>query len=127
MARQTRTSTAQTRRATMPPAGRVDPEARWQMIQEAAYYHYVQRGYAPGDDVNDWLAAEAEIDAALAAERTAEAASPPETAFREYGVQEGGKHGSREDEALKRMVRQHPQRDISRVESMEVREAPPRE
>jgi hypothetical protein len=38
------------------------PEDRARMIEEAAYYRFLQRGLIDGNDVNDWLAAEAEID-----------------------------------------------------------------
>jgi Protein of unknown function (DUF2934) len=42
----------------------LDPEAwdRDRMISEAAYERYMQRGYCDGYDVDDWLAAEAEVD-----------------------------------------------------------------
>lgn len=35
------------------------------MIARAAYYRAERRGFAPGEEVGDWLAAEAEIDRAL--------------------------------------------------------------
>lgn len=38
------------------------PEQRNHMIAEAAYYYAEKRGFSGGDPVNDWLAAEAEID-----------------------------------------------------------------
>lgn len=31
------------------------------MVAEAAYYRAQRRGFAPGRDLDDWLAAEAEI------------------------------------------------------------------
>jgi hypothetical protein len=34
---------------------------REQMIAEAAYYRAEQRGFAPGRELDDWIAAEAEI------------------------------------------------------------------
>ncbi len=40
----------------------VDPDLRHRMISEAAYQLYVARGYADGNDVDDWLAAEAQVD-----------------------------------------------------------------
>lgn len=40
----------------------VDTEQRWQMIAEAAYFMAEQRGFSGGDPVEDWLAAESEID-----------------------------------------------------------------
>lgn len=41
--------------------------ARRAMIREAAYYLAQKRGFAPGRDIEDWLRAERQIDAALAA------------------------------------------------------------
>lgn len=38
---------------------------RWQRIAEAAYIRAERRGFR-GDPIEDWLAAEAEVDAALA-------------------------------------------------------------
>ena len=35
------------------------------MIAEAAYLRAVQRGFAPGGDVDDWLAAEQEVSTGL--------------------------------------------------------------
>lgn len=40
----------------------VDPATRQSMIAEAAYYCAEKRGFAPGHDVDDWLAAEVEIE-----------------------------------------------------------------
>ncbi len=39
---------------------------RNEMIAVAAYYRAEHRGFANGDSMEDWLAAEAEIDASLA-------------------------------------------------------------
>lgn len=44
----------------------MEPEARDAMIAEAAYFRSAHRGFEPGHEVDDWLAAESEIDAALA-------------------------------------------------------------
>jgi hypothetical protein len=46
--------------------GVVEPQEREAMIGEAAYFRSAHRGFEPGHEVDDWLAAEAEIDAALA-------------------------------------------------------------
>jgi hypothetical protein len=35
------------------------------MIAKAAYYRAERRGFAPGHEAEDWLAAESEVDAAL--------------------------------------------------------------
>jgi hypothetical protein len=46
-------------------ADEIDPELRHRMISEAAYHHYIERGYEDGYDLDDWLQAEAEIDRML--------------------------------------------------------------
>jgi hypothetical protein len=43
----------------------VDPQQRNALIARAAYFRAMNRGFAPGDDLADWLAAEAEVDAEL--------------------------------------------------------------
>jgi hypothetical protein len=40
-------------------------EARRTMISENAYLRAERRGFAPGHETEDWLAAEAEVDALL--------------------------------------------------------------
>jgi hypothetical protein len=47
-------------RAEASPNG-VLPEKRHEMIAKAAYYRAERRGFAPGAELEDWLAAEAEI------------------------------------------------------------------
>jgi hypothetical protein len=42
-------------------------EDRYRMIAEAAYYRAESRGFAGGSDLEDWLAAEMEIDQILGA------------------------------------------------------------
>ena len=62
-------------------------EQREAMIRDAAYYHYAKRGYAPGHDFDDWLAAEAEIE-----RRMAESAEfPPDTDMQQSSVHGAGK------------------------------------
>lgn len=51
----------------------ISPDLRQQMIAEAAYLRAERRGFGPGDPLDDWLAAEREVDMLLA-ER------PPHTA-----------------------------------------------
>ena len=46
---------------------RVSEEARRSMIAEAAYLRAERRGFMPGYETEDWLAAEAEVDALLRA------------------------------------------------------------
>ena len=43
----------------------VDPEKRAALIAEAAYFRAEKRGFAPGHEDEDWLAAEQEVDEAL--------------------------------------------------------------
>lgn len=47
------------------------PSEREQMIAVAAYYRAEQRGFSPGQEMEDWLEAEREIES-LAAGATAE-------------------------------------------------------
>ena len=51
-----------------PPRVDISPEARRAMIAEAAYLRAEQRGFVPGCETDDWLLAEAEVDALLEAE-----------------------------------------------------------
>src|SRR5690348_6684830 len=44
----------------------VTAEQRQRMIAEAAYFLAQRRGFADGDPLQDWLAAEAQIDRAIA-------------------------------------------------------------
>jgi len=43
----------------------VDPQQRAALIARAAYFRAMNRGFAPGHEVEDWVAAEAEVDAEL--------------------------------------------------------------
>lgn len=64
------------------PAGAgpvVSPEERQRMIAEAAYFRALQRGFSGGDSVEDWLAAEREIDARLL--RSPRRTQPPAAAL----------------------------------------------
>jgi hypothetical protein len=47
---------------------KVTAEARRALIAESAYLRAERRGFAPGHEAEDWLAAEAEIDALLRVE-----------------------------------------------------------
>ncbi len=122
MAKMTTKAISRTDRANSVNAWTISPEARQHMIGEAAYYRYVQRGFAPGHDLDDWLAAEADFEENSLRQRPPE----PDT-IEEFGMQHGGTLGPAEDEALKRVIRGHPRRDIPRIESMEPEDAPPKE
>ncbi len=74
MAVGTSTSTRSTRKtATAKPerkartsiASLIDPERRRALIAEAAYFRAERRGFAPGHEAEDWLAAELEVDTGL--------------------------------------------------------------
>ncbi len=43
----------------------VDPELRRQLIAAEAYFRAETRGFAAGQELSDWLAAEAEVDSRL--------------------------------------------------------------
>jgi hypothetical protein len=49
------------------PRVAVTREARRALIAESAYLRAERRGFAPGHEAEDWLAAEAEVDALLKA------------------------------------------------------------
>lgn len=44
---------------------RITHEQRWRMISEAAYHRAEKRHFTGGGEVDDWLVAEAEIDAQI--------------------------------------------------------------
>ena len=47
------------------PAPFTGPEQRAALIAEAAYFRAEKRGFGAGHETEDWLAAEAEVDARL--------------------------------------------------------------
>jgi predicted flap endonuclease-1-like 5' DNA nuclease len=49
------------------PSPAIDPAARWRLIAEAAWQRFVARGHVHGHHEEDWLDAEREVDARLAA------------------------------------------------------------
>jgi hypothetical protein len=53
-------------RFSLPPK-RVSEEERSSMIARAAYFRAEKRNFAPGQELEDWAAAEAEVDRELAA------------------------------------------------------------
>ena len=63
-----RTARAQPTPAASPRA-QLTPEARHALIAEAAYLRSERRGFEPGHETEDWLAAEAEVDALLRVEQ----------------------------------------------------------
>lgn len=59
-----RTSKSSTKQAQTAPDV-ISSQQRQQMINEAAYYLAQRRGFISGNPVDDWLAAEAEVDQQL--------------------------------------------------------------
>jgi len=51
--------------AVSPAPTFVDPEQRAGLIARGAYFRAQRRGFEPGGELADWLAAEAEVDAEL--------------------------------------------------------------
>jgi hypothetical protein len=60
-------ATAKESAAKPPGAQGIDPEERYRMIAEAAYRIAEQRGFQGDMALDDWLQAEAEVDARIAA------------------------------------------------------------
>lgn len=48
-------------------AAAITPQARHELISVAAYLRAQARGFAPGNEAEDWLVAETEVDALLRA------------------------------------------------------------
>jgi hypothetical protein len=96
--------------------GSLSLEMRESMIRDAAYFRFVQRGFIHGHDVDDWLAAEVEIDVGIP--------EPGQAVSGEFAMQQSSAHGAVMDDELKRIVRQHPQKGIPQIESVEPSEAP---
>jgi hypothetical protein len=109
-------------RASVVLQGAISPGQRENMIREAAYFRYVQHGSVPGHDLDDWLAAEVEVSRGTVGRQTPEPAGATE-----FGVQGSGAHGAWEDDAVKRIIRQHPEKGIPQVEGMEPEETPRKE
>ncbi|MGN6451489.1 MAG: DUF2934 domain-containing protein [Steroidobacteraceae bacterium] len=56
--------------ATTPAPAQLSPDLRHALIAENAYLRAERRGFAPGHETEDWLEAEAEVDALLKAEQS---------------------------------------------------------
>ncbi len=64
-----RATVATRKRSAKPqtPGAKMVPEQRQQRIAQAAYFIAERRGFAPGNEIEDWLQAEAEIEALMKA------------------------------------------------------------
>jgi len=60
-----KTATAAKKPAAAKAKKNVTPEQRYMMICEAAYFKAQRRGFAPENEIQDWLDAEAEINSLL--------------------------------------------------------------
>lgn len=56
---------------TFPAKTAITAEDRHRLIAEAAYFRAEARGFCGGDPLEDWLAAEAEVDRARSEHRAA--------------------------------------------------------
>ncbi|MBI2960314.1 MAG: DUF2934 domain-containing protein [Betaproteobacteria bacterium] len=95
----------------------VGAEERLHMIREAAYFLYEQRGFIHGNDLEDWLLAEAHVDRMISAQGQAESSETRDNVFE---TAEPDLHQSRgrsivRDEMMKRILKHNPQRDIAKV------------
>lgn len=115
MAKQTSTGVNRRGNPDITWRGAYSLDQREAMIREAAYFRSAQRGFAPGHDLEDWLAAEAAIEGG--------GAEKPEERL-ELELQQSSVHGAAEDEKLKRIIKQHPRKAIPQVESVEAKDAP---
>ncbi len=115
MAEQTRTPDIQRRDPNITWRGTFSLEQREAMIREAAYSHFVKRGYTHGHDLDDWLAAETELERGT---------PEPQEFPTDMELQQNSVHGPAMDEKLKQIITQHPRKAIPQVESMEPENAP---
>ena len=80
-------------KAIKQPAGKdsnASDEERWRLTAIAAYYRAEARGFAPGEELDDWLAAERDIEldpraVASASSSAAASAEPSETGVKPAG------------------------------------------
>ena len=56
---------AKVKNAKLVSASGASDQERYQMIAEAAYFRAADRDFAPGHEIDDWIAAEKEIDLML--------------------------------------------------------------
>jgi len=56
------------------PHGATDmgPQERWAMVAQAAYFRAERRGFEPGHEIEDWLAAEQDVEHPMPAARASD-------------------------------------------------------
>jgi hypothetical protein len=62
-----RATPARTSHAETDSSTTLSSQDRLRMVESAAYFRAERRGFTPGHEIEDWLAAESEIDALIAA------------------------------------------------------------
>jgi hypothetical protein len=67
VSRSERTLKTATGHAAIDRARALSPEARTAMIAQAAYFRAERRGFTPGQELQDWVAAEQEVERLLSA------------------------------------------------------------
>jgi len=88
----------------------INVEERQRLIEEAAYARFAERGFVHGRDLDDWLVAEAHVDSIISARRDRELSEAPEPELQQSGGRSIARH-----ERMQRIVKQHPQRDESKL------------
>jgi len=68
-------SVSKARRKTADSVTTITAGERARMVETAAYYRAERRGFASGHEAEDWLAAEAEIDALIASVHASQGSS----------------------------------------------------
>jgi len=56
-----KTANARSFRTAADAPSKLSPEEVYRLIQESAYFKAKERGFAPGNEVQDWIEAEAEV------------------------------------------------------------------
>jgi hypothetical protein len=93
-AKASRTAAKRAAKAIKQPSGKDPPasdEERWRLTAIAAYYRAEARGFAPGGELEDWLAAERDIELDPRAVASAPASAAASAEESEKGVKPAGK------------------------------------
>lgn len=91
----------------------IGADERRRMIQERAYTLYERRGFVHGHELDDWFAAEAQVDRILSRQRKSESIEASE--MPEPDLHQSGGRSIIRNERMKRILKQHPQRDVPKV------------
>lgn len=127
MARSTRPSLPRTAPSETARGGELPTEERERVIREAAYYRFVRRGYSHGQDLDDWLAAEAAVSAGEREVALGRRGGDASAVGGEPEIQQQRARSPGKDDAVKRAIRKNPQRAIPQIEGIDPAEAPSRE